>query len=68
MEEPYFYEGYELSEQVMVSFRSLDRKSQFQGGLRRRGGGRIQKTSQIKWIRGGDLYRIEWTELHISKI
>ena len=39
MEEPYFYEGYELSEQVMVSFRSLDRKSQFQGGLRRRGGG-----------------------------
>ena len=68
MEEPYFYEGYELSEQVMVSFRSLDRKSQFQGGLRRRGGGRIHKTSQIKWIRGGDLYRIEWTELHISEI
>ena len=33
MEEPYFYEGYELSEQVMVSFRSLDRKSQFQGWI-----------------------------------
>ena len=52
MEEPYFYEGYELSEQVIVSFRSLDRKSQFQGGLRRRGGGRIQKTSQFQMDQG----------------
>ena len=68
MEEPYFYEGYELFEQVMVSFRSLDRKSQFQGGLRRRGGDGYRKHLNFKWIRGGDLYRIEWTELHISKI
>ena len=52
MEEPYFYEGYELFEQVMVSFRSLDRKSQFQGGLKRwgegEGKGRIQKTSTFR--------------------